>query len=135
MQEISLERWTNIANALVLALEVACGCVGIARQMSAKAPEEAEIRRAVGHADGSQESGIFRGWAMTHFVEIVTHVAALARKGQALEIMASCCIVKLDALGSTGKEFQMQHERTNHEARAALARLAMHGNNVLGALG
>ncbi len=103
--------------------------------MSAKAPEEAEIRRAVGHFDGSQESGIFRGCAMAHFVEIVTHVAALARKGQALEIMASSFIVKLDAIGSTGKEFQMHHERTNHEARTALARLAMHGNDVLWALG
>ena len=45
--------------------------------------------------------------------------------------MASRSIVKLDALLGAGEQLQVHHERADHEASAALARLAVHRNNML----
>ena len=125
---------TNNAYALVLALKVACGDVGVTRQVRAKAPEQTEVRRLVAYADGRQKTRDFRGWAMEHLVEIVADVTALTGQGEAFQVVAPRCVVEADALGGVGEEFHVEHEGTNHEARAALARFAVHGNNVLGAL-
>ena len=125
---------TNIADALVLALKVSGGSVGVTRQVCAKAPEQTEISRTVADTNGRQKPEIFRGWTVQHLVEVVTDVAALAGEGEAFLIMAPRSVVKSDALLGAGEESQVHHERANHEASAALASLAVHGDDVLGAV-
>ncbi len=70
-------------------------------------------------------------WAMKHLMKVVADVAALAGEGQAFEVVAPCRIVKSDAVVGSSEQFQMHHERADHEASATLARLAMNSDNVL----
>ncbi len=126
---------TNVAYALVLALQVTRGRVRITRHVRAEAPEKTEIGRAVRHTNGRQKSRVLRNCAMQHLVKVVADVAALTGERQALEIVAPRRVVISYAVRSVAEQFHVHHQSTNHEACATLARLAVNSNDVLGARG
>jgi hypothetical protein len=126
---------TNVAYALVLALQVTRRRVRITWHVSAKAPEKTEIGRAVRHTNGRQKSRVLRNCAMQHLVKVVADVAALTRERQTFKVVAPRRVVISDAVGGAAEQFHVHHQRTNHEACATLARLAVNSNDVLGTVG